>query len=760
MDGKIQVCVDKANIATSDEPASAINSWKIETTAEECSWNLHASRKPLKWDQVLGRSSLVSACSNGCTIKVGSKIFCLKANNVELSIKAFSPKDFSLLLDHFEQQGRYLFVTSRQKVLEVPAVEDESPTDTKVDEKDDKAEKQILDATNAKDSTDTPIKDAPEDSDVKTGSKDSQENDASSKDDKTATTASDSESDETNGDSETSVADEELSAYESWSEASTDLEEAGIRRVADIGPFPVPLPVSKKVDTQSSDTESTCSSSDESHHSCCETSSSSDNESVSGTNARYAKEAEDEEEDRMIDMIYFEDRDGPGWGNSDSQDDQEPEGAWSDTGYGMFNRDADFDGFVAIESDSEDCSECGDDGGKACPLLGDDDNDAAEKDGEEENKSPSLLGAPLAQVHVYDTSTSSIDENGNMSMKRLFRFQQPTQFTPLHDSPLAVHPTNSLLVWPVGTSATTKSCSSLLFADYKHNTYFLKKLRFSRLFSQHASVQCRFSTSGEYLHVAALEKLGEPPKRVRRPKKSKKKSKAKPKVEKKKEAPSYELIVSTYRMSEGKTTRAPPVLVHQVQNPLGRIPVTNALPTYTWSKDQVFVTYASEGELKICQIDLQPAPRRGKAMRDEYVRIKKFAIENQQELAEKELHCLLPEAGKDDSEHYKVLALEPPNLKPFIKPKEETEKQKEEAKPEEGNKPTSKPAETSSTSVESTDNTIKTDESVSEAENTQTSASSSEPTKEIIEKFSSANCIMEGAEESTLRIVKLVDLLH
>lgn len=76
------------------------------------------------------------------------------------------------------------------------------------------------------------------------------------------------------------------------------------------------------------------------------------------------------------------------------------------------------------------------------------------------------------------------------------------------------------------------------------------------------------------------------------------------------------LLVTTHRLSEHKTTRSPPHLIHSAEVHLGTfasIPTTQIPLTLTWTPTQLFVTF-SRNRLRVIKIDLfTPDQRKGKA---------------------------------------------------------------------------------------------------------------------------------------------------
>jgi hypothetical protein len=87
-------------------------------------------------------------------------------------------------------------------------------------------------------------------------------------------------------------------------------------------------------------------------------------------------------------------------------------------------------------------------------------------------------GRPLGQI--YDDMQSpnareptvlltALQYNDNSTPTKLFEYSCPLRFM-LYDSPPAVHPQESLVVWPLGGG-------DLLFADIAAKTYFTRQLR-------------------------------------------------------------------------------------------------------------------------------------------------------------------------------------------------------------------------------------------------------------------------------------------
>ena len=480
---------------------------------------------------------------------------------------SFTPKDFSLRLDHIEQHGRYLFVASREKVTTVPETIDQVSDGVAKPETNghsEQAKSSNNDITSPKTETTPTVT-----------------NSDTAKPSLNASDPSDEASSEAPSDSATE--DEGLSAYESWSEASTEYSEDEI--LAELAPRPVVSSNKVPVITEQHDDTATdiSSFSDDDLASTSSSSSSSSSDAEPSTTRHNATEMDENEDNRMFDAIFTNDRDGPVSDSDPDNGDYPPDEAFEDNGYALFGDDEDFDGFQAVESDSEDCEECGDDGG-ACALPSAD--NAAETGSKAEapgEHTEMPLGMPMAQIHVYDTE--ACDEDG--TPRTIFRYTTPTMSPPLINSPPAIHPTKSLVVYPLD--------NKLLFADYIENTYFARKIRVRRMFSSHVSITPAFSRDGRYLHVAVVEKQDRPPLRPRKTRA------VKGQVQKgqiaKKEQSKYELVVSTYRLSRAKTSRAPPILVHRDLVDLGS---SRERPICRWYGEELFVPCVrGGGELEL-----------------------------------------------------------------------------------------------------------------------------------------------------------------
>ncbi|KAK0464302.1 uncharacterized protein EV420DRAFT_1637875 [Desarmillaria tabescens] len=176
-------------------------------------------------------------------------------------------------------------------------------------------------------------------------------------------------------------------------------------------------------------------------------------------------------------------------------------------------------------------------------------------------------------ITVFDTRSPST--------AKVFHFSQQVRYV-LYDSPPVIHPTSSLIVWPLG-------CGDVLFADFLNNTYFSRRLRPSTAYTRQIFMKCRFSLCGQYLHVACLE------------------GQLRPQQRKKGDQPvRLALMVSTYYLCGKKSSRSPPTLIHRARVALGAQPytsVSNPPYTLTWTPKELYFT-CSDTQLKVYRICL------------------------------------------------------------------------------------------------------------------------------------------------------------
>ncbi|KAG6828076.1 hypothetical protein H0H92_009338 [Tricholoma furcatifolium] len=181
----------------------------------------------------------------------------------------------------------------------------------------------------------------------------------------------------------------------------------------------------------------------------------------------------------------------------------------------------------------------------------------------------------LARLCVYNAESPQMP-------KEVFSFSMELQL-PLHGSPPTIHPSHSLVVWPL-------SEGKLLFGDFETNSYFIRKLKISTSKARHIFMKCQFSTCGNFLHVAALEGISSMPKRNKPTSKSQ----------------SLAIVAYTFSLCSSQPTRTPPAFVHQARVDLGQYPeiCVDDLPfTLTWTEKLLYVTERSL-TLKIYRINL------------------------------------------------------------------------------------------------------------------------------------------------------------
>ncbi|KAG5663417.1 hypothetical protein KAF25_001353 [Fusarium avenaceum] len=160
----------------------------------------------------------------------------------------------------------------------------------------------------------------------------------------------------------------------------------------------------------------------------------------------------------------------------------------------------------------------------------------------------------------------------------------------LFNSPPAIHPTHPLAVWPMGRN-------EILFANFttpSDKTYFIRTLGCGSKDMCHISVQPRFSSCGQFLHIACLDgdtgggNATDPERKGI------------------KAIRSIHLRVFTYRLSQRRLVRSPPRLVYRAEvrldcyklgdmvdnmNRLSASPLPYAL---TWTEEHVYATKSSK----------------------------------------------------------------------------------------------------------------------------------------------------------------------
>ncbi|KAG8530799.1 uncharacterized protein KY384_004156 [Bacidia gigantensis] len=218
-----------------------------------------------------------------------------------------------------------------------------------------------------------------------------------------------------------------------------------------------------------------------------------------------------------------------------------------------------------------------------------DDPDADDSDFENENgrrledlmlgrdkasKSPSTKHATL---RVYSL------EHNNWNL--VFHYSESSTHR-LYGSPPVIHPTQPLLVWPLGNN-------EVLFANLIRNTYFTRRLCCSEPKSCHVFIKTHFSADGRHLHFAALEASGAD-------------GTDDEGTKNKQRSLHLNLQVTTHRLSGRKTARAPPSLVFRTNVSLGSttsLSVSRLPYTLTWTPKHLYLTSNSE-TLAITRIPL------------------------------------------------------------------------------------------------------------------------------------------------------------
>jgi len=557
---------------------------EIQTTTKDCNWSVYASAKPSRSDVLINRARPVSMSSDDTVIRIGSQVF-LRSSHPDLCYKHFDVPQASLYGDHVERQKQFVCVTSRQKT-------------TKVSDPFNEQDKKI---GNGRVAGNTTSGDTPDDK-------------------RQSTKDSSSESDSSGTNSSSEVESEALSAYESWSAASTDNSDWEVPQP--IHPKCAPIPRNTAADTAdgtpSDRTDDT--SSDSNNESDASNTSDSDDEIVVVPNERYAQVMDEDEQDLAFQMLYDGGLDRPKF-DGDEYEGAFPSDIDEDEAYedGIPNNMSDdgsssneedevdkeddrkkkeelIDGVMAKgDSKSKSTDPVNEEGATNAQLSKVETQDTKDKPEEDTEKELEAVGETVSQLHVYEISSDP--------PQRVFRFMRGTSQL-VRDSPPAFHPHKSLVVWPLGDN-------NILFADYKFNTYFIRKLRPSRSWSQHVAIECHFSAGGDYIHIAALEMQRYLPKKPRSRKSKTDNNKDQAELEKDKQKREYEkarpecdLLIATYRLSQRKTTRAPPVLVHRVQLSLGRVQLAKGLPTFTWAPGEIYVAYSADDELKVYRIGL------------------------------------------------------------------------------------------------------------------------------------------------------------
>lgn len=143
-------------------------------------------------------------------------------------------------------------------------------------------------------------------------------------------------------------------------------------------------------------------------------------------------------------------------------------------------------------------------------------------------------------------------------------------------------------------------------------------------------MKCHFSPCSKYLHIASLE--------AQQMKQSRSDVKAgtKPQL-------ALAAFISTHRLSNRKTTRSPPTLIHRVKIILGS--TSSLCPTrmpveVTWTPKEVYLSSSSDtNQLTLLRVDLFPPP-------------KDRATIDYNAVSVPRLPTLLPESARSRSVHY------------------------------------------------------------------------------------------------------------
>ena len=200
-----------------------------------------------------------------------------------------------------------------------------------------------------------------------------------------------------------------------------------------------------------------------------------------------------------------------------------------------------------------------------------DDSDLENEDGRRledlmlgNGKARKMLGANRATLKVYD-----LEEDGQ---KLVFHYSESSNSI-LYASPPVIHPTQPLLVWPLGNG-------ELLFANLITNTYFTRRLCCSEPKSCHFFIKAHFSADGQHLHFAALEV-------------SEVDGKDDEETQNKQRLLHLNLQVTTHRLSNSKTARVPPSLIFRINLSLGSRSSLSVSPlpyTLTWTPKNLYLT--------------------------------------------------------------------------------------------------------------------------------------------------------------------------
>ncbi|TBU34343.1 hypothetical protein BD311DRAFT_351384 [Dichomitus squalens] len=167
-----------------------------------------------------------------------------------------------------------------------------------------------------------------------------------------------------------------------------------------------------------------------------------------------------------------------------------------------------------------------------------------------------------------------------VSEERRFRFRRKSANL-LSDSPPVIHPSEPLLVWPLGGR-------DVLFADYEDSTYFIREVGEESGSATTLTVKCHFAKSERHLHIAVFEGRAT-------------------EAQKQDGSAQVTLLVHTYRLCSKKPTRSPPNHIHTSLVDLGtldRSQLSQRLPcTLTWTDSRLYVSWSGL-TLSVFQVNL------------------------------------------------------------------------------------------------------------------------------------------------------------
>ncbi len=205
------------------------------------------------------------------------------------------------------------------------------------------------------------------------------------------------------------------------------------------------------------------------------------------------------------------------------------------------------------------------------------DSDSGDSDAAQEKLEKLVLGenrvsksAPRLQrgaIKIYQVAQNQA--------VRVFHFSIDLSHV-LCESPAVFHPSAPLAVWPLHRG-------EILFADFSRKTYFTRTLIPSKSNSCYVFIKSRFSLDGQYLHIAALE-ARPMDKDLTPPETDGPGNEARLQLI---------LQISTHRLSAHKTARAPPRLVYRTKvslTPVASIPASRLPYTLTWTAEHVYLT--------------------------------------------------------------------------------------------------------------------------------------------------------------------------